>query len=116
MLLGCNFHLINKHYVTREMAYLAKEYHSEEGEFQRRRDACRKDCCPKSYNIYLCSGSGSYQRLFKGLATSSFYKFINPKEYFHLMISCDAEVTCHQVLKRYKAASALSAYAALHPT
>jgi hypothetical protein len=41
MLLGCNFHLINKHYVTRQMAYLAKEYHSEEGEFQRRRDAAK---------------------------------------------------------------------------
>ncbi|MEJ6482349.1 hypothetical protein N0Y54_13635 [Nostoc punctiforme UO1] len=41
MLLCCNFHLINKHYVTRQMAYLAKEYHSEEGEFQRRRDAAK---------------------------------------------------------------------------
>ncbi|MCC5642052.1 hypothetical protein LC607_03555 [Nostoc sp. CHAB 5824] len=41
MLLGCNFHLINKHYITREMAYLAKEYHSKEGEFQRRRDAAK---------------------------------------------------------------------------
>ncbi|MBD2522827.1 hypothetical protein [Nostoc sp. FACHB-133] len=41
MLLGCNFHLINKHYVTREMAYLAKEYHREGGEFQRRRDAAK---------------------------------------------------------------------------
>ncbi|MEH1909863.1 hypothetical protein [Nostoc sp.] len=41
MLLGCNFHLINKHYVTREMAYLVKEYHSKEGEFERRRDAAK---------------------------------------------------------------------------
>lgn len=41
MLLGCNFHLINKHYVTNSMVYLAKNYHSEEGEFQRRRDAAK---------------------------------------------------------------------------
>ncbi len=36
MLLGCNFHLMNKHYVTNSMIYLAKRYHSQEGEFQRR--------------------------------------------------------------------------------
>ncbi|MEH2239655.1 hypothetical protein [Nostoc sp.] len=41
MLLGCNFHLINKHYVTKEMAYLAKQYHRKEGEFQRCRDAAK---------------------------------------------------------------------------
>ncbi|MEH1891697.1 MAG: hypothetical protein V7K92_20335 [Nostoc sp.] len=43
MLLGCSFHLINKHYVTKEMAYLAKKYHSQEGEFQRRRDAAKRE-------------------------------------------------------------------------
>ncbi len=41
MLLGCNFHLINKHYVTNSMIYLAKRYHSQEGEFQRRRDSAK---------------------------------------------------------------------------
>jgi hypothetical protein len=41
MLLCCNFHLINKHYVTKEMAYLAKEYHGKEGEFKRRQDAAK---------------------------------------------------------------------------
>lgn len=41
MLLRCNFHLINKHYVTSSMVYLAKAYHSNEGEFQRRRDAAK---------------------------------------------------------------------------
>ncbi|MBD2242648.1 hypothetical protein H6G26_03180 [Nostoc sp. FACHB-888] len=41
MLLGCNLHLINKHYVTKEMVYLAKQYHSQEGEFQRCRDAAK---------------------------------------------------------------------------
>ncbi len=41
MLLGCNFHLINKHYITDSMVYLAKNYHSNEGEFQRRRDAAK---------------------------------------------------------------------------
>lgn len=41
MLLGCNFHLINKHYVTNSMVYFAKTYHSKEGEFQRRRDAAK---------------------------------------------------------------------------
>lgn len=41
MLLGCNFHLINKHYVTKSMVYLATAYHSEEGEFQRRRDTAK---------------------------------------------------------------------------
>lgn len=41
MLLGCNLHLINKHYVTKEMAYLAKQYRSQEGEFQRCRDAAK---------------------------------------------------------------------------
>jgi hypothetical protein len=41
MLLGCNFHLINKHYVTDSMVYFAKAYHSQEGEFQRRRDAAK---------------------------------------------------------------------------
>jgi hypothetical protein len=41
MLLGCNFHLINKHYVTNSMVYLVKAYHIEEGEFQRRRDTAK---------------------------------------------------------------------------
>ncbi|OUL32232.1 hypothetical protein BV372_19560 [Nostoc sp. T09] len=41
MLLACNLHLINKHYVTNSMVYLAKTYHSHEGEFQRRRDAAK---------------------------------------------------------------------------
>ncbi|MEH2161982.1 MAG: hypothetical protein V7K38_13280 [Nostoc sp.] len=41
VLLGCNFHLINKHYITKEMAYLAKQYHSKEGEFERCRDAAK---------------------------------------------------------------------------
>ena len=41
MLLACNFHLINKHYVTREMAYLVKEYHGKEGQFKRCRDAAK---------------------------------------------------------------------------
>jgi hypothetical protein len=41
MLLGCNFHLINKHYITKEMAYLVNTYHSQEGEFQFRRDAAK---------------------------------------------------------------------------
>ena len=43
ILLGCQFHLINKHYITESMVYIAKNYHSEdkEGEFQRRRDAAK---------------------------------------------------------------------------
>lgn len=41
MLLCCNFHLINKHYVTNSMIYLAKRYHRQEGEFQRRRDSAK---------------------------------------------------------------------------
>lgn len=41
MLLGCNFHLINKHYVTNSMVYLAKTYHHNEGEFQRIRDVAK---------------------------------------------------------------------------
>lgn len=41
MLLGCNFHLINKHYVTDSMVYFAKTYQSNEREFQRRRDAAK---------------------------------------------------------------------------
>jgi hypothetical protein len=41
MLLGCNFHLINKHYVTDSMVYIAKNYHRKEGEFQHLRDAAK---------------------------------------------------------------------------
>ncbi len=41
MLLCCNFHLINKHYVTNSMIYLAKRYHRQEGEFQRRRNSAK---------------------------------------------------------------------------
>jgi len=41
MLLCCNFHLINKHYVTNSMIDLVKRYHSQEGEFQSRRDSAK---------------------------------------------------------------------------
>ena len=41
MLLGCNFHLINKHYITTSMVYLAKTHHRKEGEFQRCRNAAK---------------------------------------------------------------------------
>lgn len=41
ILLGCQFHLINKHYITQSMVYLAKNYQIEEGQFQRRRDAAK---------------------------------------------------------------------------
>lgn len=41
ILLDCQFHLINKHYITDSMVYIAKNYHREKGEFQRRRDAAK---------------------------------------------------------------------------
>ncbi|MBD2450684.1 hypothetical protein H6G76_26855 [Nostoc sp. FACHB-152] len=41
MLLRCNYHLINKHYVTNSMVYFAKAYHSDQDEFQSRRDAAK---------------------------------------------------------------------------